>query len=537
MDNIHWAIDSFTRNNRTIFGYGWVFNKKKKIKKLRFCIQNDPDCFVDAEYGKARHDVGNYFKEYENAGHSGFFIYGSLNKDFDKNDLKLACFYDDSTVDYIDIPARVINITATPESPVISRSVVFKQFIVFIKRGFNLIRTGNYRLLIEKVKRYKNKTPSKSLTGPAEILKFLNKKEAGNIVFFLDHDLGGGANHYRERVVSEKRAEGKASLILAFTVNTLSYKLIVESSKGRNVFNISGYDFVFSLLKYIKINEIIYNTGVSFCNPETIPDFLINLKIKTGAKLCTLAHDLFPICPSHFLINDKGKYCDVPDPSVCYSCLRNNTYGFTTLFESGDIKKWRDRWGNLLIASDKVISFSESTLNLYKRVYPQIDVSKTAVTPHKVDYLPEKAVITQVDKLKIGVVGQIGYHKGSKVLQDLANEILKKNYNIEIIVIGAVEASCPSEVVKQTGAYEHKNLKVLLEDNGVNVILFPSIWPETFSYVVQEMIELGYPVASFNLGAPAERLQKYDKGVLLSSMNPEIVVQELIDMHRKIYAK
>jgi len=77
----------------------------------------------------------------------------------------------------------------------------------------------------------------------------------------------------------------------------------------------------------------------------------------------------------------------------------------------------------------------------------------------------------------------------------------------------------------------------LLEDNGVNVILFPSIWPETFSYVVQEMIELGYPVASFNLGAPAERLQKYDKGVLLSSMNPEIVVQELIDMHRKIYAK
>ncbi|MDH2066375.1 glycosyltransferase [Pantoea sp. GD03673] len=537
MNDVHWAIDSFTRNNRTIFGYGWVFNKHKKINKIRFCLTGEPDCFVDAEYGKARHDVGDYFKDNEYAGHSGFFVYGNLNKNFDDDELKLACYYDDDTVDLLDIPSKLVNTTQTSETPVISRSVVFRQFIVLLKRGFNLLRSGNYRLLVDKIKRYKNKVPSKSLTSPDEIFKFINKKEADKAVFFLDHDLGGGANHYRERIVNEKIEQGKCCLILAFTVNTLSYKLIVVSSKGRNAFNISGYDFIYLLLKYIKIKEIIYNTGVSFCNPETIPDFLINLKIKTNASLCTLAHDLFPICPSHFLINDQGQYCDIPDPSVCYSCLRNNTYGFTTLFESGDIKKWRDRWGNLLIASDKVISFSESTLNLYKRVYPQIDDDKAEVTPHKVDYLPQKALITQTKHLKIGVVGQIGYHKGSKILQDLSKEILEKKYNIEIIVIGAVEASCPSEVVRQTGPYKHEDLKMLLEENGINVILFPSIWPETFSYVVQEMIELGFPVASFNLGAPAERLQEYDKGVILSSMNPEIVVQELIDMHRKIYAK
>ncbi|WP_313654076.1 glycosyltransferase [Pantoea sp.] len=537
MNDLHWAIDSFTRNNRTIFGYGWVFNKNKKINKVRFCLAAEPESFVDAEYNKARHDVGDYFKDNEYAGHSGFFVYGSLNKNFESEELKLACYYDDNTFDLLDIPVKVINVTESTETPVISKTVILKQSLVLIKRALNLLRSGNYRLLVDKIKRYKNKVPSKSLVNPDDLLKFLNKKEAKNIVFFLDHDLGGGANHYRERIVDKSIEQGKACLILAFTVNTLSYKLIVESSKGKNVFNISGYDYVFQLLKFIKIKEIIYNTGVSFCNPETIPDFLINLKIKTNASLITLAHDLFPLCPSHFLINDKGNYCDIPDPSVCYSCLKNNTYGFTTLFESGDIKKWRDRWGNLLIASDKIVSFSESTLNLYKRVYPQIDDDKTAVTPHKVDYLPQKAHITQTRDLRIGVVGQIGYHKGSRILQALSEEILQKKYNIEIIVIGAVEASCPSEVVRQTGPYRHEELKMLLEENGINVILFPSIWPETFSYVVQEMIELGFPVASFNLGAPAERLREYDKGVILSSMNPEIVVQELIDMHRKIYAK
>jgi glycosyltransferase involved in cell wall biosynthesis len=75
----------------------------------------------------------------------------------------------------------------------------------------------------------------------------------------------------------------------------------------------------------------------------------------------------------------------------------------------------------------------------------------------------------------------------------------------------------------------------LIEKSGANVFLFPSIWPETFSYVVQELMSMSLPVASFNFGAPAERLETYQKGLVLDSMDPATVLDDLISFHRKSY--
>ena len=189
----------------------------------------------------------------------------------------------------------------------------------------------------------------------------------------------------------------------------------------------------------------------------------------------------------------------------------------------------------MIIASDKFVTFSQSTLDIYRRAYPQLQPENTLIVPHIVGYMPRRAEVQQKERLRIGVVGQIGFHKGAEFVKQLAYEIKKTELPADIVIIGAIEASCPSGVVTQTGPYEQSDLPDLLEDNGVNIILFPSIWPETFSYVVQEMVELGYPIACFNLGAPAERLKNYQKGLILSSMSAGNVLQELIKFHRKIY--
>ncbi len=43
------------------------------------------------------------------------------------------------------------------------------------------------------------------------------------------------------------------------------------------------------------------------------------------------------------------------------------------------------------------------------------------------------------------------------------------------------------------------------------------------------------PVASFNFGAPAERMISYPKGLILASMDAAHVLDELILFHSKIY--
>ncbi len=537
-ETLHWSIDSMVKRGTTVFSYGWIFSKTKSIKRLALLQVDESGILssINIDYGKSREDVGSYFSEFEQAAHSGYIVYGSFSTSVAQHRLKLLCTYEDGTTDSIDVPeSHYIHAGNDNNEAAINKKIVLKQMYVLVKRALMLLKGGNISLLYNKIKRYNRHDPTTGLNVASDISKILNPKEREKVIFFLDHDLGGGANHYRNRLIQDKLGDGFSALVLAFNIRTLSYKLIVKSERAEGHYKIPDEGFVFELLNYVKIQEIVYNTGVSFVNPETIPSFLLDLKLKTNATLTTLAHDLFPICPSHFLIDDKGKYCDVPDPQVCHSCLKNNTYGFTTLFESGDINEWRDQWGGLIIASDKFITFSQNTLDIYRRVYHQIQPEKTVVAPHVVSYMPRKAEVQQNERLRIGVVGQIGYHKGAEFVKELALEIKKTGSPVDIVIIGAIEASCPSDIVTQTGPYKQSELPDLLEDKGVNVILFPSIWPETFSYVVQEMVELGYPVACFNLGAPAERLKNYPNGLILSSMSAGNVLQELIKFHRKIY--
>ena len=57
------------------------------------------------------------------------------------------------------------------------------------------------------------------------------------------------------------------------------------------------------------------------------------------------------------------------------------------------------------------------------------------------------------------------------------------------------------------GYYRAGSLPALLRRDAVDVALLLSIWPETYTLVVDECLMAGVPVVAFDLGAPAERLR------------------------------
>ena len=77
-----------------------------------------------------------------------------------------------------------------------------------------------------------------------------------------------------------------------------------------------------------------------------------------------------------------------------------------------------------------------------------------------------------------------------------------------------------------SGSYEKSELPELLKKYKAAVVLILSIWPETFSYTYSEAKKCGYPVALFNLGAPAERAEKSD--ILVDEINAESMYQALL---------
>jgi Glycosyl transferases group 1 len=540
MSDVLWSVDSLIVKDNVLFGFGWIFHKKQEIRHLQFRLtvineESSSSIYLAVDKGKAREDIDHAFPSERNAPNAGYVVYGAFPVEKQLSSIELICTLEDGSIVELAVPdTSVVHFFDHSKSG--NALPLLRQSYVFFKRAISLVRARKLTPLFSKVRRYLKGRPTNALDDPTELVAIFRKDERENLSLIVDHDLGGGANDYRDRLVDSIIQEGRSVIILTFHVVTLSHILVLRNRRLNVRFAIPDKTFLLDAVKGLAITEIIYNTAVSFVRPEEIPPLLINLKQITAARLKVLVHDFFTVCPSHFLLNSEGIFCQVPDIDACSRCIAVNQNGFSTLFIDRDISRWRAIWGSLLIAAEEVVVFSNNSAEILQKAYPQIQISDISVIPHTVDYLTGTLPqITNTSDLRIGVVGQIGFHKGSVFIQALAREIKRREIDLKIVIIGSIETNCDSSIVSQTGGYSHSELPALIEETGVNVMLFTSIWPETFSYVVQELMDMKLPIASFNFGAPAERLASYSEGLVLDSMDPGKVLDDLISFHREVY--
>jgi glycosyltransferase involved in cell wall biosynthesis len=131
--------------------------------------------------------------------------------------------------------------------------------------------------------------------------------------------------------------------------------------------------------------------------------------------------------------------------------------------------------------------------------------------------------------LRVAVVGQIGMHKGSEVLLALLEESRRQKVDLHVVVVGVLDAHENVHGMTQTGPYQPEDLSLLLNENGVHLALMPSIWPETFSYVTHELIDLGVPVLAFEFGAQAEAVSAYALGRVIPLGSAQELLRQIQD--------
>lgn len=537
MDKLHWEVNSLVVRDGTYFGFGWVFHEAREIRNVRLKVQfaDGESQSIAASFGKPRDDVAASFAKCPSAKHSGFFLLGCCNQEQKTfSELSLQITLENDSVSELHVPHDCIKVFGADD--ITAGGISLRQFVASVRRSLYLVKRFQMASLLAGIRRNFGNRPTSILASGGEVRSILDANELRNIVLVIDHDLGGGANHYRERLVAEKIGEGATVFILSSRIATLSCVLMVRNTHRQKCFAIPGIDFMLDMAEQLQIREVIYNTGVTFTHPEKLPALIAKLKSRYSLRLTLLVHDFFMVCSSHFLIDDAGEYCGIPEIARCQTCLAENPQDFSSLFRSRDIVQWRDLWWSAIGLADEIRVFSDSSLELLQKAYPLLDASRVVVTPHAMTYLAHgKTVPSFTASLRIGVVGQIGYHKGADIVRNLACEIKARGLDIQIVVIGTIEAQCERSIVSETGPYRHDKLPELIERSGVNIMFFPSIWPETFSYVVQELIEFGLPVACFDLGAPAERLRKYSKGMILKEATASAILDDLISFHRRIY--
>lgn len=385
----------------------------------------------------------------------------------------------------------------------------------------------------ERVGKFTNADPLKKYRD-LSVLQLAAQIKEGDNVLVIDHNIGGGANIYRNRAIKKWLEKDDCVLVLQHQGEFPNLFVQLFFRKHQIGFSLSDTSEILSLINpWFPIQRLFINNLVSFPKPYTLLKLIERIKDDTNCHLTVPIHDYFPLCPSYNLIDYKWHFCGVPDKIAdCKECIKKVNY---IPIASDDIENWRESWQEVLEIADEVICFSEASKILTKRAYPTLK-NEILVIPHKVEDIPMVNFEKEKGELVIGVLGTITTIKGGKILKEMADKLkLGQLINIKIVVLGEIFDSSflgkTFDNLTITGKYKRDELVELVKEHEIDVFLIPSIWPETFSYTSEEIMKMNLPLAVFDLGAPAERTKKYDKGIIIEGTSGVAALQTLIDWY------
>lgn len=394
----------------------------------------------------------------------------------------------------------------------------------FLPNEKQVLLSSNLKILDKRYPNYGNlvntyihKNPAHFYREAARISLMLRPENRPALV--IDHDNGGGANHFRNRFIKSCLDDSRAVCVYLDDYLLGTRKIICYAENDILSITISNLEEFSDFINKFSFEEIYYNSLVYASDPLEIVDLLLVFSKK--AKIIVNIHDFYPICPSYSLLNYQDNFCGIPaDIDKCKSCIQRHHSIFPN--SSRDIILWRNHWGRLLERAHLIRCFSVDSANHLKRAYPECS-KNIYVTQHDTSYFKKMPLSLAFDNsLHIGIIGSINKQKGAKILQEFSSYVEKNKLPCKITLIGEIDPDYKlPDIVTVTGRYNSGNLPKIIIESGIQIIWLPFIWPETFSYVTAECMAMDLPIATFDIGAPAERLKIYNKSLIHKSKLPK----------------
>lgn len=525
---LRYSVDRIVTRGKRIFGWGWAAHRERAICAISLCVKGDGwERQFSASHGLARKDVQQANPDFPNAGASGFVITGYIPAE-PAREVSLLVELEDERAVRLDITGSF-----DPQAGALPKAHKVRGLA---RATWRRLKHGDLRGILARARAQNFFAPAlDSSKVVAALLPRLRVTRALSLVF--DHDMGGGANVYRRARIDERVAAGESVLLCTYNLPTLDYRIrLYEPGRAEETYRISSFLELERILEKCAISELFLNSVVSFDDPLMFVQWLASMRAAhPKVRLTVAAHEYFAACPSFVLLDADGRYCGIPDVSVCATCLPRHRASYLALSPPTEIGVWRASWARCLAAADEVRCFSESTRKLLLRAYPALEADRLRVVPHRIDFRPARLPrLDHAAPLVIGVIGQISEQKGAAIVRAMLAEIERSRRDLRIVVVGTLDGAPDSAYLTVTGEYKRGELVDRIEANGINVCLFPSICPETFSYVIEEMMLLALPIVAFDLGAPGERLRSYRNGLLCEDVSATAALEAIVGMHERL---
>lgn len=308
-----------------------------------------------------------------------------------------------------------------------------------------------------------------------------------DVLLYFDHLLGGGTELYTKNFLKTLNTK-EIVLITNFRIFYIdvAYK-VTYNDKSFIIFHNSLEKY----LSKLNINKVHINSLVTYTQTFKVIDIIFNLYSKKSIPVIILFHDYYPICSSFNL------FCE--HKTCCKYCNKN------------EVEIWRKNWAKLFEIASELRVFSERSKEVLNNYIPEY-ADKILIKPHSLNYLKGiEPIVYKNLPINIGILGGISSEiKGKNILKSLLREF-------QIHLFGTTDFS-HKNLIKH-GKYSITTIRDMLINNGINLIIFTSVWEETFSYVTSEIIALDLPVICFDIGAQAEKIKKYKKGIIVKDIN------------------
>lgn len=350
--------------------------------------------------------------------------------------------------------------------------------------------------------------------------------EIGSVVCIVDGAQGGGAAAAARRSANEWRAQGLGTLQLGCDpLGSLSVTVTGTSESQVLAGRLAAWPALPPDVKSIEVHSL-----AGFTEPGQLAGWLV-AATQGDITLSIHWHDHYFICPTRHLLTAGDSYCGLPDVSVCGQCLPENPHCLDAPLRKMDVAVWREQWGAVMANASEIRVFSASSGELIRQVWPAL-AHTVRCHPHDVSHIHLAPLTPATNSgLSIGVIGRIGRHKGAAEVAALARHIEREQGPTKITVFGTLEERTSPAVVTETGHFAEGELAALCAAHGINVFWMPSVWPETFSFVLHEMKAMGLPVLAYDVGAQADTLRREGGGrVLPLGATAEDVLSALHDL-------
>lgn len=284
-----------------------------------------------------------------------------------------------------------------------------------------------------------------------------------------------------------------------------------------------------------------------------IPDSLLQFWKKKGVKIVFTSHDYYGICARVNLINERSELCDGPGGEQCARCNhKSKDYWFLKLCNSSLFIKYKHllpvrathliddkqkkEEESYLDSKSQVESF-DALIGYYKKNFSLIDcfhfnsqvarevylkycqVNKSYVVPITTNKIQDRRLsrLFSEKKIRLGFIGSVSDYKGFPMLKSVLAELDESgisNFTIDVWEDGLNGIDKECSFITYNGKFSNNQLQEVF--TGMDLLVVPSVWKETFSLVALEALSFGTPVlVSENVGAKII-IEKYDKQFVFS---------------------